>query len=75
MLEYSVGSSMDRKDYMRSSLIIVLSLLNLSFRRQKVGQYSFYPAPENTYIFNYDEFLQLIENAKKRLLELEKLAN
>lgn len=51
MLEYSVGSSMDRKDYMRSSLIFVFSLLNLSFRSQKVGQYSFYAAPENTYIY------------------------
>lgn len=76
MLEYSVGSSMDREDlYAELSYNRVqFAEICLSEDRKSVN-ILFYPDPENTYTFNYNEFLQLIENAKKHLLELEKLAN
>lgn len=74
MLEYSVGSSMDRDDL----------YAELSFNRVQWGEISLsgdkksvnitiYPDDNNVMEFRYDEFLALIEKAKNHLLELEPL--
>lgn len=74
MLEYSVGSSMDRDDL----------YAELSFNRVQWGEIALsedrktvniiiYPDDNNVMEFKYDEFLSLIERAKKHLLELEPL--
>jgi hypothetical protein len=74
MLEYSVGSSMDRDDL----------YAELSFNRVQWGEITLsedkktvniiiYPNDNNIMEFRYDDFLSLIEKAKNHLLELESL--
>ncbi|WP_426608076.1 hypothetical protein [Pantoea anthophila] len=74
MLEYSVGSSMDRDEL----------YAELSFNRVQWGEISLssdkksvniiiYPDSNNVMEFRYDDFLTLIEKAKNHLLELEPL--
>ncbi len=76
MLEYSVGSSMDRED-----LYAELSFDNVQFAEislsedRKSVNIIFYPNTELRILtFNYDDFLQTIESAKTQLLSLEKLS-
>lgn len=75
MLEYSIGSSMDRDDL----------YAELSFNRNQWGEIVLsedkktvniiiYPDSEVELNFNYCDFLILIETAKRRLLEIEGLA-
>ena len=75
MLEYSVGSSVDREDL----------YAELSFHRVQWGEISLsedrksvniiiYPDESNILEFQCDEFLQLIEKAKSHLLRLEPLS-
>ncbi|CAI1078513.1 hypothetical protein [Serratia proteamaculans] len=75
MLEYSVGSSVDRDDL----------YAELSFNRVQWGELSLskdrksiniiiYPDAENTLEFKYEDFLQVIEKAKQHLLSLEPLS-
>lgn len=75
MLEYSVGSSVDREDL----------YAELSFNRVQWGEISLsedrksvniiiYPNDNDVLEFKYDEFLQLVEKAKNHLLKLEPLA-
>lgn len=75
MLEYSVGSSVDREDL----------YAELSFNRVQWGEISLsedrrsvniiiYPDENNILQFQYDDFLQLIEKAKSHLLRLEPLS-
>lgn len=75
MLEYSVGSSVDREDL----------YAELSFNRVQWGEISLsedrksvniiiYPDESNILEFQCDEFLQLIEKAKSHLLRLEPLS-
>ena len=74
MLEYSIGSSMNRDDL----------YAELSFNRSQWGEITLsedknslniiiYPDSAVELNFNYDEFLVLIETAKRRLLEIEGL--
>lgn len=73
MLEYSIGSSMGRDDL----------YAELSLNRVQWGEISLsedgksvniiiYPDQYNHLEFQYDEFFQLIEKAKKHLISLEK---
>ncbi|MDI9266086.1 hypothetical protein QMZ62_24370 [Serratia sp. PF2-63] len=75
MLEYSVGSSVDREDL----------YAELSFNRVQWGEISLskdrkfvniiiYPNDNDVLEFEYDEFLHLVEKAKEHLLKLEPLA-
>lgn len=75
MLEYSIGSSVDREDL----------YAELSFNRVQWGEISLsedrksvniiiYPDESNILEFQWDEFLQLIEKAKSHLLRLEPLS-
>lgn len=75
MLEYSIGSSMDRHDL----------YAELSFNRVQWGEISLsqdgksvsiiiYPNDDDILKFNCDEFLHLIYKAKKHLLKLEPLS-
>lgn len=75
MLEYSIGSSMERNDL----------YAELSFNRVQWGEIVLsgdkqtvsiiiYPDAEIDLSFDYNEFLALIEKAKRRLLEIEGLA-
>lgn len=75
MLEYRVGSSIERDDL----------YAELSFNRVQWGEISLsddkksvnisiYPHDSNILYFNYDEFLQVIEKAKSHLLNLEPLS-
>lgn len=75
MLEYSVGSSVDREDL----------YAELSFNRVQWGEISLskdrksvmiiiYPNENNIIEFQYDDFFQLIEKAKSHLLRLEPLS-
>lgn len=75
MLEYSVGSSVDREDL----------YAELSFNRVQWGEISLsedrksvniiiYPDADSVLEFNYEDFLQVIEKAKKHLLTLEPLS-
>lgn len=74
MLEYSVGSSMDREDlYAELSFDRVqFAEIRLSENKKSVN-IVFYPDPENILSFDYEDFLHLIEKAKDRLLQLEPL--
>lgn len=74
MLEYSVGSSMDRDDL----------YAELSFNRVQWGEICLsegkenvkiiiYPDENNVLEFDCDEFLSLMEKAKNHLLSLERL--
>ncbi|MDO5404077.1 hypothetical protein [Proteus faecis] len=74
MLEYSVGSSMNRDDlYAELSFNRVqFAEICLSEDRKSIN-IIIYPDPENIFTFDYNEFLQLIEKAKERLLQLEAL--
>ncbi|CAI0974108.1 hypothetical protein [Serratia liquefaciens] len=74
MLEYSVGSSVDREDL----------YAELSFNRVQWGEISLsedrksvniiiYPNDNDVLEFKYDEFLHLVEKAKNHLLKLEPL--
>lgn len=74
MLEYSIGSSMDRDDL----------YAELSFNRVQWGEISLsedkksvsiiiYPNESNIMEFRYDDFLAFIEKAKNHLLKLEPL--
>lgn len=74
MLEYSVGSSMDREDlYAELSFDRVqFAEISLSENKKSVN-IVFYPDPENILSFDYEDFLHLIEKAKDRLLQLEPL--
>ncbi|WP_455812463.1 hypothetical protein [Pseudomonas graminis] len=75
MLEYSVGSSMDRDDlYAELSFNHVQwGEISLSEDRKSVN-IIIYPNNNDVLEFNYDEFLHLIEKAKNHLLKLEPLA-
>ena len=75
MLEYSVGSSVDREDL----------YAELSFNRVQWGEISLsedrksvniiiYPDESNILEFQCDEFLQLIEKAKSHLLRVGPLS-
>ncbi|CAI2021256.1 Uncharacterised protein [Serratia fonticola] len=75
MLEYSIGSSMDRHDL----------YAELSFNRVQWGEISLsqdgksvsiiiYPNDDDILKFNCDEFLHLIYKAKNHLLKLEPLS-
>ncbi|WP_431225578.1 hypothetical protein ACQ86O_13280 [Serratia sp. L9] len=75
MLEYSVGSSVDREDL----------YAELSFNRVQWGEICLsedrksvniiiYPDSDSILEFNYEDFLQVIEKAKKHLLTLEPLS-
>ena len=74
MLEYSVGSSMDRDDL----------YAELSFNRVQWGEISLsedkrslniiiYPNDYSVLEFKYDDFLLLLDKAKNHLLRLEPL--
>lgn len=72
MLEYSVGSSMDRDDL----------YAELSFNKDQWGEISLSGDkksvniiiyPNNVMEFGCDDFLELIEKAKNHLLKLEPL--
>lgn len=75
MLEYSVGSSMDRDDlYAELSFdSIQWGEISLSEDRKSVN-IIIYPNENNIIKFQYDEFLRLVEKAKNHLLKLEPLA-
>ncbi|WP_187498578.1 hypothetical protein [Erwinia aphidicola] len=75
MLEYSVGSSTDRDDL----------YVELSFNRVQWGEICLsedrnslsvliYPNNDDIFEFNYDEFIHLIDRAKKHLLSLQPLS-
>ncbi|OIX85961.1 hypothetical protein BFS14_10065 [Serratia fonticola] len=74
MLEYSIGSSMDRHDL----------YAELSFKRVQWGEISLSQDRKSVSIiiypnddilkFNCDEFLHLIDKAKNHLLKLEPLS-
>lgn len=73
MLEYSIGSSMDRDDL----------YAELSFNRVQWGELSLTKDKKSVNIiiypdssileFNYDDFLNLIEKAREQLVSLEPL--
>ncbi|MFK8260405.1 hypothetical protein ACFL9S_21795 [Erwinia sp. AnSW2-5] len=75
MLEYSVGSSMDRDDlYAELSFnSIQWGEISLSEDKKSVN-IIIYPNNNDVLEFNYDEFLHLVEKAKNHLLKLEPLA-
>lgn len=75
MLEYSIGSSMNRDDlYAELSLNRVQwGEVSLSKDRKSVS-ITIYPNDNGVLKFNCDELLHLIERAKGHLLKLEPLA-
>jgi hypothetical protein len=75
MLEYSVGSSVDREDlYAELSFNgVQWGEISLSQDRKSVN-IIIYTNGNNILEFQYDEFLQLIEKAKSHLLRLEPLS-
>lgn len=74
MLEYSIGSSMNRDDLYAelSSGEVQWGEIVLSEDRTSVN-IIIYPDYEETLNFNYKDFLTIIETAKRRLLEIEGL--
>lgn len=74
MLEYSVGSSIERDDLYAELSFNRVQFAEISLSEDKESvNIIFYPDPENILTFNYDDFLNLIEKAKERLLQLEPL--
>lgn len=75
MLEYSVGSSMERDDLHAelSFNSVQWGEISLSDDRKSVT-IIIYPNNNDVIKFNYDDFLHLVEKAKNHLLKLEPLA-
>lgn len=75
MLEYSVGSSLDRDDLYAELLFNRVQWGEISLAEDKKSlNMIIYPNGNSIFEFKYDEFLLLLDKAKKHLLSLEPLS-
>ncbi|RCX02825.1 MULTISPECIES: hypothetical protein [Kosakonia] len=75
MLEYSVGSSLDRDDLYAELLFNRVQWGEISLAEDKKSlNMIIYPNSNSIFEFKYDELLLLLEKAKKHLLSLEPLS-